>query len=100
MSAQVERAGFEVQRVHNAGSHYSRTLAHWLGNWRANERRVIERYGARAYRRWEVFLAWSVRAARRGSSTLWMLTLTKAGEEGRRARSQAHLVPKDVPRMP
>merc|ERR1719515_342647 len=26
--------GFEVQRVHNLGSHYSRTLNDWLTNWR------------------------------------------------------------------
>ena len=68
VSSQVERAGFEIQR----------------------------QYGAKAYRRWEVFLAWSVRAARQGSSTLFMLTLTKAGVEDRRIKSQAHLVPKDV----
>ena len=96
VSSQVERAGFEIQRVHNMGSHYSRTLAHWLENWRSNEQYIVEKYGAKAYRRWEVFLAWSVRAARQGSSTLFMLTLTKAGVEDRRIKSQAHLVPKDV----
>lgn len=98
ITTQVERAGFEIQRVHNMGSHYSRTLAHWLDNWHDNQDYIVERYGAAAYRRWEVFLAWSVRAARQGSSTLFMLTLTKAGEEGRRIESQAHLVPKDVPK--
>lgn len=98
VTSQVERAGFEVQRVHNMGSHYSRTLAHWLENWRSNEQYIVEKYGAEAYRRWEVFLAWSVRAARQGSSTLFMLTLTKAGVEDRRIESQAHLVPKDTPR--
>ena len=96
ISTQVERAGFEIQRVHNMGSHYSRTLAHWLENWRANKDYIVGRYGPVPYRRWEVFLAWSVRAARRGSSTLFMLTLTKAGQEGRRIESQKHLVPKDV----
>jgi len=96
VTSQVERAGFEIQRVHNMGSHYSRTLAHWLENWRSNEYYIVDKYGAQAYRRWEVFLAWSVRAARQGSSTLFMLTLTKAGVEDRRIKSQAHLVPKDV----
>jgi len=96
ISTQVERAGFEIQRVHNMGSHYSRTLAHWLENWRANKDYIVGRYGPVPYRRWEVFLAWSVRAARQGSSTLFMLTLTKAGQEGRRIESQKHLVPKDV----
>lgn len=96
VSTQVERAGFEIQRVHNMGSHYSRTLAHWLENWVSNKEYIVNKYGAQAYRRWEVFLAWSVRVARQGSSTLFMLTLTKAGVEHRRIESQDHLVPKDV----
>lgn len=98
ISTQVERAGFEIQRVHNMGSHYSKTLDHWLDNWHANQSNMTEKYGPQAYRRWEVFLAWSVRAARQGSSTLFMLTLTKAGEEGRRIDTQNHVVPKDVPK--
>mmetsp|Transcript_57571 Transcript_57571/g.122142 ORF Transcript_57571/g.122142 Transcript_57571/m.122142 type:complete len:447 (+) Transcript_57571:214-1554(+) len=99
VSTQLERAGFEVQRVHNMGSHYSRTLAHWLENWHQNRQYIEGKYGAVSYRRWEVFLAWSVRAARQGSSTLFMLTLTKAGQEERRIKSQAHLVPKNVPKF-
>jgi len=98
VSTQVERAGFEIQRVHNMGSHYSRTIHHWLEEWISNKDYIENKYGAQAYRRWEVFLAWSVRVARQGSSTLFMLTLTKAGVEDRRVKSQAHLVPKDVPR--
>lgn len=97
VSDQLERAGFEIQRVHNMGSHYSRTLADWLVNWRSNEADIVAKYGAVAYRRWEVFLAWSVRAARQGSSTLFMFTLTKADVmDERRISSQAHLVPKDI----
>jgi len=100
VSTQVERAGFEVQRVHNMGSHYSRTLQHWLDNWRSNKDFIEKKYTAAAYRRWEVFLAWSVRVARQGSSTLFMLTLTKAGVEDRRIESQAHLVPKYIQNKP
>jgi cyclopropane fatty-acyl-phospholipid synthase-like methyltransferase len=96
VTTQLERAGFEVQRVHNTGSHYSRTIDLWLENWRASKDHIEQTYGAVAYRRWEVFLAWSVRVARQGSSTLFMLTVTKAGQEDRRIASQAHLVPKDV----
>jgi len=97
VSDQLERAGFEIQRVHNMGSHYSRTLADWLVNWRSKEADIVAKYGAGAYRRWEVFLAWSVRAARQGSSTLFMFTLTKADVmDKRRISSQAHLVPKDI----
>eukprot|EP00977_Amphora_coffeiformis_P012317 scaffold3043_cov180-Amphora_coffeaeformis.AAC.9 len=97
VSTQVERAGFEIQRVHNMGSHYSRTLAKWLENWRGNKDYIVGKYGAVAYRRWEVFLAWSVRVARQGSSTLFMLTLTKAGvQDERRIGTQDHMAAKMV----
>jgi cyclopropane fatty-acyl-phospholipid synthase-like methyltransferase len=96
VSTQLERAGFEIQRVHNFGTHYSRTLAQWLENWRAKKDYIEGKYGETAFRRWEVFLAWSVRVARQGSSTVFMFTLTKAGDEPRRIESQAHLIPKDV----
>ena len=57
------------------------------------------------WRRWEVFLAWSVRVARQGSSTIFMITATKAGgkktntpeieavREARRIQTQKHLAP-------
>jgi len=89
----LERAGFEVQRVSNFGSHYSKTLAQWLEEWYAAKDSMIKIYGEQAYRRWEVFLAWSVRVARQGSSTVFMITATKQGKEKARIRSQAHLAP-------
>eukprot|EP00658_Telonema_sp_P-2_P004381 TRINITY_DN11640_c0_g1_i2.p1 TRINITY_DN11640_c0_g1~~TRINITY_DN11640_c0_g1_i2.p1 ORF type:complete len:309 (-),score=68.02 TRINITY_DN11640_c0_g1_i2:210-1136(-) len=94
VSTHLERAGFEVQRVSNLGSHYSRTLAQWLENWHENKDAMVERYGIKAWRRWEVFLAWSVRIAREGSSTVFMFTLTKAGQTPRRVRTQSHVHPK------
>ena len=90
----MERAGFEVQRVHNMGTHYSRTLNDWLTNWR-NGRQVIEpKYGVRAWRRWEVFLRWSVQAALEGSSTVMMLTATKQGSVPTRVQVQERIKPK------
>jgi len=94
VSTQLERAGFEIQMVHNLGYHYSLTIAHWLENWRSEEEYLVNKYGEKAYRRWEVFLAWSVRVARQGSSTLFTFTLTKAQREGRRIETQNHLVPR------
>lgn len=90
---QLERAGFEVQRVNNLGTHYSKTLWYWLEEWRANQKSIASKYGEKMWRRWEVFLAWSVRIARQGSSTVFMITATKQGQEAARIRSQAHLVP-------
>lgn len=96
VSTQLERAGFEIQRVNNLGSHYSRTLAQWLDEWRAAKKVTVDKYGVEAWRRWEVFLAWSVRVAREGSSTVFMFTLTKAGRTSRRVNTQAHIHPKDI----
>lgn len=93
VSNQLERAGFEIQRVHNLGTHYSRTLDQWLQEWRSNKDSLVAKYGAQSYRRWEVFLAWSVRIARQGSSTVFMFTVTKAGQEARRIQTQKHLAP-------
>jgi cyclopropane fatty-acyl-phospholipid synthase-like methyltransferase len=93
VTTQLERAGFEIQRVHNLGTHYSRTISHWLDNWRANKDVIVSKYGIVSYRRWEVFLAWSVRIARQGSSTVFMFTLTTAGLEPRRVEAQARLAP-------
>lgn len=94
VSTHLERAGFEIQRVSNLGSHYSRTLDQWLEEWHADKEAMVVKYGITAWRRWEVFLAWSVRIAREGSSTVFMFTLTKAGQTPRRVRTQAHIQPK------
>lgn len=94
VSSQVEKAGFEIQRVNNLGNHYSKTLYEWLKLWHVNKDYISEKYGVVAWRRWEVFLAWSVRIAREGSSTVFMLTLTKAGQTSTRVSTQSHIVPK------
>jgi len=89
----LERAGFEVQRVSNLGNHYSRTLDQWLQTWRASKDTIVPKYGVVAWRRWEVFLAWSVRVARQGSSTVFMITATKQGVEKKRIAIQDLIVP-------
>lgn len=93
VTTQLERAGFEVQRVQNLGTHYSKTLAQWLEEWHAAKDDMVLKYGIKAFRRWEVFLAWSVRVARQGSSTVFMITATKQGVEKARIQTQAHLAP-------
>jgi len=94
VSTHLERAGFEIQRVSNLGTHYSRTLDQWLAGWRRSQASIEMAHGAVAWRRWEVFLRWSVRIAREGSSTVFMFTLTKAGQTPVRIRTQRKLVPK------
>merc|ERR1719217_658055 len=89
----LEQAGFEVQNVHNLGNHYSKTLYHWLQTWEAKKDSIVKVYGERSWRRWRVFLAWSVRIARRGSSTVQFITATKSGNEAARKAAQDRLAP-------
>lgn len=89
----LEMAGFEVQNVHNLGNHYSKTLFHWQQMWERKEKEITKAYGARSYRRWRVFLAWSVRIARRGGSTVQFITATKSGNEKARVQAQDRLAP-------
>merc|ERR1719487_1353341 len=89
----LEQAGFEVQNVHNLGNHYSKTLYHWLQTWEAKKDTIVKAYGERSWRRWRVFLAWSVRTARRGGSTVQFITATKFGSEGARIAAQDRLFP-------
>merc|ERR1712194_192087 len=89
----LEQAGFEVQSVHNLGYHYSQTLHHWQQMWEKKKDSVVKVYGERAWRRWRVFLAWSVRVARRGGSTVQFITATKSGNEVARIAAQNRLYP-------
>lgn len=93
VTSQLERAGFEIQRSHNLGTHYSRTIAQWLELWIQRKDSLVVKYGAPAWRRWEVFLRWSVRVARQGSSTVFLITATKAGNEAARVAAQRRIVP-------
>jgi len=89
----LEQAGFEVQNVHNLGNHYSKTLHHWLQMWEHKRDVIVKAYGERSWRRWRVFLAWSVRIARRGGSTVQFITATKSGNEAARIAAQDRLAP-------
>lgn len=89
----LEQAGFEVQSVHNLGAHYSKTLHHWQRLWESKKDSVVKVYGERSWRRWRVFLAWSVRIARRGGSTVQLIAATKSGNEHARIAAQDRLAP-------
>jgi len=89
----LEQAGFEVQSVYNLGYHYSQTLNHWLQMWEKKKDVIVKAYGERSWRRWRVFLAWSVRISRRGGSTVQFITATKSGNEAARISAQNRLYP-------
>jgi len=85
--SQAERAGFEVHRVENCGAHYGVTIHKWYNNWISNRDAIVEKYGERWFRMWSMFLAWSVMIGRQGSSTVFMITLTKNTKNDRSAVS-------------
>merc|ERR1719240_2477920 len=93
VTTHMERAGFEVQAVQNLGNHYSKTLYSWQLVWESKKDEISKTYGERAWRRWRVFLAWSVRIARRGGSTVNFITATKSGNEAARIGAQDRLAP-------
>lgn len=89
----LEQAGFEPQSVHNLGYHYSLTLDHWRQVWEAKKDDVVKVYGERSWRRWQVFLRWSVLTAKKGGSTVQMIVATKAGNLQARINAQNRIYP-------
>lgn len=77
---QLERGGFEVHHIRNQGVHYAHTIESWYHNIVKNRESVIEKYDQFAYRRHELFLAWSTMIARQGSSTVWCIIAAKNSE--------------------
>jgi len=73
---QCERGGFEVHQVRNNGVHYAHTIEQWYNNLLKRKNEIIEKFGKFAYRRHEVFLAWSTMIARQGSSTVYSILMS------------------------
>ncbi|PVH97491.1 S-adenosyl-L-methionine-dependent methyltransferase [Periconia macrospinosa] len=73
----LEMAGFEVKSVDTVGVHYSGTLWRWYKNWVSNQKTVEAKFGARWYRIWHLFLAWSTIASRQGSATCFQIVVVK-----------------------
>lgn len=74
---QLDRAGFEVHSVENCGVHYGLTILSWYHNWVKNRDEVVLKYGEKNWRTWSIFLAWSHAIAMQGSSTVYMISMTK-----------------------
>lgn len=73
----IENVGFEVHSVENIGNHYSITIDRWYDNWMKNKEKVLEKYGERIYRIYQVFLGWSVIIARDGGSSAYQIVCHK-----------------------
>jgi cyclopropane fatty-acyl-phospholipid synthase-like methyltransferase len=75
--SQLEKAGFEVKSMDTVGVHYSATIWKWYQNWMKNRDTIIDRYGKRWFRVWEIFLAWSTIVARQGNATCYQIVAHK-----------------------
>ena len=73
----LQDANFEVAHLENIGIHYSHTIHKWYYNWMRNEQYVLEHYGEKWFRVWQLFLRWSVEIAKQGNSTCWSITCHK-----------------------
>lgn len=74
---QCERAGYEIHTSDTIGVHYSATIHRWYLNWCKNKENMLEKYGKRWVRIWELFLGWSTIVSRQGSATCYQITMHK-----------------------
>ena len=73
----MEKAGFEIHSMENISVHYELTIKRWHDNWQKNRTAILESYGERWYRLWNLFLAWSWRIAAQGSSACFQVVAHK-----------------------
>lgn len=93
---QLERGGFEVHSVANEGVHYSLTIRAWYHFWCWNKDTVVAKYGEKSWRNWSIFLAWSHLIAMQGSSTVYMINMTKNLPCDARSRNHTSKVKGDM----
>ena len=62
------------------------TILTWYHNWVKNKKAVVAKYGEKSWRNWSIFLAWSHIIAMQGSSTVYMISMTKNLPYDKRSR--------------
>lgn len=77
MCRYMEKAGFDIQSAENISIHYSVTIKRWHDNWKKNRKAVLDAYGERWYRLWNLFLAWSWRIGAQGNSECFQVVAHK-----------------------
>jgi len=77
VTMQLEQAGFEIHSIENVSTHYAETIHRWYLNWKKNESLIVKQYKERAFRVWNVFLAWSVIIGSQGGSQCYQIVLNK-----------------------
>lgn len=71
-----EHSDFSVLDVENLRLHYAQTLTHWLDNFTACQKQVIDLYDEHFTRAWQLYLAGSIAAFRTGSLQLFQVVFT------------------------
>lgn len=77
MCKYMEKAGFDIHSAENISIHYSVTIKRWHENWVKNRQAVLDAYGERWYRLWNLFLAWSWRIGAQGNSECFQVVAHK-----------------------
>jgi len=57
--------------------HYALTIKKWHQNWQKNQKAILDVYGERWYRLWNLFLAWSWRIGMQGTSACYQVLAHK-----------------------
>ena len=82
----IERAGFEIRSVENIGFHYVKTIEAWYQNWMSNKDKVLKKYGEYTFRKFQVFLRWSIETGRQGGSSAYQIVAYKNRNDFNRKR--------------
>jgi cyclopropane fatty-acyl-phospholipid synthase-like methyltransferase len=77
MCKYMEKAGFDIHSAENISIHYSITIKRWHDNWLRNKKAVLDAYGERWFRMWNLFLAWSWRIGAQGNSECFQVVAHK-----------------------
>ena len=77
MCRQMEKAGFDIHSAENVSIHYSVTIKRWHDNWLKNKKAVLDAYGERWFRMWNLFLGWSWRIGAQGNSECFQVVAHK-----------------------
>lgn len=73
----AEAAGFEVRDIEDLREHYEETLHRWVSELQHCKEQVIALTNAQTYRIWELYMAGSAEAFRRGDIAVHQMLLSK-----------------------
>jgi cyclopropane fatty-acyl-phospholipid synthase-like methyltransferase len=101
----LEKVGFEIHSAENVSVHYALTIKKWHENWQKNQKAILDVYGERWYRLWNLFLAWSWRIGMQGNSACYQVVAHKNLDHfnrrvfiGKSSLSGSRVHDKDAPR--